>query len=192
MLLRREGRRSAGSAQRSGAAGSGEGSDERGGWSTVESGDFGGHAAGFVETAEIRLHGLVFAENSEGFAQDFGGSGAGRDNDPIVHPLPFAPDGDYAGPSEVGEVAGDFGLTLAEHFDEVADADLAAVHEVEESEAGAVGEGGKEERQVVALGRAIHAFMIYALTDMSSGEYIRLSVCKEDFSWDRRPAFRNR
>ena len=61
-----------------------------------------------------------------------------------MHPLPFAARTDDTGVAEIGEVAGYFGLALLEHFDEVADTDLAAVHKVEKAKARAVGESGEE------------------------------------------------
>jgi hypothetical protein len=49
-----------------------------------------------------------------------------------------------------------FGLALLQNFDEVADADFAAVHEIEQTKAGRVGEGGEEANQVDRFPRAAH------------------------------------
>jgi len=56
-----------------------------------------------------------------------------------VHPLALAAWGDDTGVAEVGEVSGYLGLALPEDFDKVADAHLAAIHEIEEAKAGGVG-----------------------------------------------------
>lgn len=53
-------------------------------------------------------------------------------------------------------MAGNLGLALAEDGNEVADADLAPLHQVEQAQAGAVGKGGEKQRQVVALRGAFH------------------------------------
>lgn len=87
-----------------------------------------------------------------------------------MHPLPFPARRDDARITQVGEVARDFGLALAEDFNEITDADLAAVHEVEQAQTGAVREGGEEQRQVEGFWGTLHVLIIYGLTDMSRGE----------------------
>jgi hypothetical protein len=74
-------------------------------------------------------------------------------------------------------VAGDFGLALMENLNEVTDADLAAVHKVEEAEAGGVGQRGEQRCESGDGAGTRHPFIIYALTDLSRGEYIRVGVC---------------
>jgi hypothetical protein len=130
---------------------------ELGGYGRVLQGDEAlGIAAGFAELCEVGLHLRVGAEGSEGRVQDGGGSGVGEAVDAVVHPLAFAAGFDDAGASQVGEVAGDFGLRLAEDLDEVADADLVAGHEVEQAEAGGVGERGEEAGRVEGFCGASH------------------------------------
>lgn len=77
-------------------------------------------------------------------------------------------------------MAGDFGLAEGEDFNQEADADLVAGDQVEQAEASGVGEGGKERGQAGRLGAGAHTAMIYALTDMSRGGYIRVDICEED------------
>jgi len=116
-----------------------------------EGGSFARGAAGSVEAGAVGLHGFFFTEDGEGFAEDLRGAGIGGDDDAVVHPLPFPAGVDDAGAAEIGEVAGDFGLALAENFDKETDANLASVHEIEETEAGAIGKGREEEGQVRVL-----------------------------------------
>lgn len=65
-----------------------------------------------------------------------------------MHPLAFAAGLDDAGAAQAGEVLGDFGLGLAEGFNQLADADLAIADQAQKLEAGFVGEGQKEARAV--------------------------------------------
>ena len=76
--------------------------------------------------------------------EDLRGSGVGRRSEAVVHPFAFAAGVDEAGGAEVGEVAGDLGLGLAEDLDEVADAELLVAQEIEEAEACGVTEGLEE------------------------------------------------
>lgn len=71
-----------------------------------------------------------------------------RRYDPVVHPAAFPPHGDESGAAEVGEVAGDFRLWLAEDFSEVADANLLVTDDVEEAKAGHVSQGLEESLEV--------------------------------------------
>lgn len=132
-----------------------------------------------MEPIEIRLQGLIFTQGSKRFGKNACGGGIRRHDDAVVHPLAFAAGGDEAGAAQIGEMARDFGLAEPENFNEITDADLAAPDEVEEAEPGAVRQGREEQREIVGLWRAGHFFIIYGLTDVSSGEYIRLSVYKE-------------
>lgn len=93
-----------------------------------------------------------------------GGGGVRWGGDAVVHPLALAAGVDEAGGAEVGEVAGDFGLRLAEDLDEVADAELLVAQEVEEAEAGGVAEGLEEAFE--AEGLPGHGENICVLTDM--------------------------
>lgn len=85
---------------------------------------------------------------------------------------------------QVSQVARNLGLALAQNLNEIADAHLPAVHQVQQPEPGAVTERGKQQRKVVAFRRSVHISIIYALTDMSSGEYIRLSICIEEMEME--------
>lgn len=108
---------------------------------------FGG-AGGAFETGEVALHFEVGLEGAEGSVKDGSGAVISRMENAVVHPLALAAGADDAGVAQIGEVAGDLGLALAEDLDELADADFAVVHEVEQAEASAVGEGREEAGQV--------------------------------------------
>lgn len=85
-----------------------------------------------------------------------------------MHPLPFSARGDDSGPAQVGEVPRDLGLALTEDLDEVADADFAAIHEVEQAQTRAIGEGGEERSQIGKGDGPGHKIIIYALTYMNT------------------------
>lgn len=124
-------------------------------------------AAGTLKAGDVGLHVPVFAQRAESGGKDGGGAGVGRFREAIVHPFALAAGGDDACAAEVGEMARDFGLALAEDFDEEADADFAAGDEVEQAEASGVCEGGEEGGEAYS---PIHAPIIYGLTDMSNKE----------------------
>ncbi|MGC1298903.1 MAG: hypothetical protein WA869_28095, partial [Alloacidobacterium sp.] len=69
-------------------------------------------------------------------------------------------------------------LTLTKDFHEIAHTDFFAIHQVQRPEAGPISKRGKQQSQVVVFREMTHSLMIYALTDMSRGEYIRFSICK--------------
>jgi hypothetical protein len=125
------------------------------------------------------LHFAIAPEGCKGGVEDGDGTGIGRALDAVVHPLPFPSSRDNAGAAQVGQVAGDFWLTLLEDLDEVTDADLAAVHQVEQAQAGAVRQRGKERGQIGDWRGTSHEQIIYALTDMYYAQYIRFSIYEE-------------
>jgi SAM-dependent methyltransferase len=59
------------------------------------------------------------------------------------------------------------------------DADFATVHEIEQAQTGGVGQGGEELREIGGIGRTAHVDNIYALTDTTGQEYIRLNIYEE-------------
>ena len=61
-----------------------------------------------------------------------------------MHPLAFAAGGDDAGLAQIGEVARDFWLGLAEDFNQIADADLLVAHEIEKAQARIIAQGLEE------------------------------------------------
>ena len=77
-----------------------------------------------------------------------------------MHPFPVAARVYQAGVAQVGQVARNLGLALPENFNKIADADFAAVHEIEQAETGAVGERSKEAEQVESPGDADHFYNI--------------------------------
>jgi hypothetical protein len=72
----------------------------------------------------------------------------GRHDDPIMHPLAFPASGNDPSASQIRQVPGDFGLRLAEDFDEIADADFLVAHEIEQTKPGVVAKSLKEAFQV--------------------------------------------
>ena len=113
-------------------------------------------AAGSIEPPAISLQLLIRSQDIEGFAQNPGCASIGRKGDPVVHPFSIAARGDNASGAKVGEVTGDLRLALPQDLDEVADADLAAIHQVEKPQAGAVGESGKEPGEIEGFRRSVH------------------------------------
>lgn len=96
------------------------------------------NTAGAVEARAVGLHGFFSAQNGQRFPENLRGPRIARKDDSVVHPFAIATGADDASPPEVGQVARNLGLAPAEDFDEVADADLATVHQVEEPETGGV------------------------------------------------------
>lgn len=145
----------------------------------LKRGELAGRAACLVEAREIRLHRFPIAQNGKRFAQNLCRSGVRRHDDFVVYPFAFAARGDYTRAAKIGQMPRNFGLALAENLNEITDTHLASVHEIEQAQARLIGKSGKQQGEVVAFRGTFHIFMIYGLTDMSSGEYIRFSVCKE-------------
>ena len=96
-----------------------------------------------------------------------------------MYPLPFPAGGDDTGLAEVGEVTGDFGLPLLQDFDEVADADLSTFHQVEQTEAGRVGECSEDLDEIDGLGAVSHTSNIYALTNVFREDIFAKAYMKE-------------
>lgn len=115
-----------------------------------------GLAAGFAEAGEVGLHGRIRLEGGQSRFKDCRRAGVLRGHDAVVHPFSFAAGGDYSSFTQVGEVAGDLGLAFVQDLDEIADADLAAIHKVEQSQAGGVGEGGEDLNEIDGLQGASH------------------------------------
>jgi len=145
---------------------------------------------GFAEPTEVRLHPLVMSKRCQCLAENLDRAGVAGNDNSVVHPLSLAPRGNHTGAPQICQVTRNLGLALPENLDEVANAHFPAIHQVQQPEPGAIGERGKQERQIEGLRGAFHSSMIYALTDVSSESYIRFSVYEEARSWSR--AFRNR
>ena len=62
-------------------------------------------------------------------------------------------------------------------------ADFPPVHQIDETQPGAVGQSGKEQRPVVALRGITLTQAIYAFTDMSSRENLRLSIYNKEWNF---------
>ena len=143
-------------------------------------------ATGFAQPREIGLHLSVGTKGCECGVEDSKCSVIAGTLDPVVHPLSFTTGGDNAGTAKVGEVARDLRLALLEDLHEVADADLAAVHQVEKAQPGAVSKCS-EERGEIESGRSGHETIIYALTDMCCENTFVLTYMRRMHSWIRFP-----
>lgn len=138
------------------------GSNFQAGWGrgSLETGETLGLAAGLSQPCQIGLHLVVGFEGLQSRVQDGGCSGVIRVFDAVVHPFAFAACVDDAGVAKIGEVSRYLRLALLQNFDKVADAHFAAVHEVEQTKAGRVGEGGEEANQIRRFGGTAHFFNI--------------------------------
>ena len=105
--------------------------------------------AGAGEFVEVALKLAVVAKRLKALAEEAGDDGRERGVDPVVHPLAVPPGEHQAAAAKVSQMAGDLGLALRENFDEVADADLTAMHQVQQAQAGSVGKRGKHGDHVV-------------------------------------------
>lgn len=68
-----------------------------------------------------------------------------------MHPLAFAPGSRDAGPPQVGQMAGDFGLGHPEGLDQKADANFIVAHEVKKPEPRTVGKSPEKQLLPSAL-----------------------------------------
>ncbi len=110
----------------------------------------------------------------------YGRSGViGRENQSVMHPPSLAPGGHDSRASKICQVARDFWLAHAKDSHEIADADFFVSDQVEQAQAGAVGQSAKEEVERHRLFRVWHGKIIYGLTDVFKERYaahIRTSV----------------
>ena len=86
-----------------------------------------------------------------------------------MHPASLAPRGNQAGTAKIGQMTRDFRLAQPQDIHKVADANFPVGDEVEQAEAGAIGEGAKEEVDRGGFHFSWHGTIIYGLTDMSKG-----------------------
>ena len=120
-----------------------------------------------VESGSVNLHLFVAPERCQRGGENRGSGRIGDRADAVMHPLTLAARGDDTGVAQVGEMARDFGLALAEYLDKMADTDLATGHQVQEAQAGGVGQRSEETGQADRFGAAAHKVIIYVLTHMS-------------------------
>jgi hypothetical protein len=99
--------------------------------------------AGLAKTGQIRLHRLLLPNDCERFAKDPGCAGVRRNSDPVVHPFALPAGSHHARPPQICEMARNLGLALSKYLDEITDTDFPSVHEVQQPQTGAVGEGRK-------------------------------------------------
>lgn len=123
-------------------------------------------AAGAIEARGIGLHPLLPGEHAECGSQNRGCLFVVWDCDAVVHPFAVTPGAHDAGFPHVGEVPRDFGLRLPENLHEITNADFPPVHEVQQTEAGGIGQRRKQDREVEGL---VHKTIICDLTNMFRG-----------------------
>ena len=90
-----------------------------------------------------------------------------------MHPFALAAGGDDSSAAQVGKVARDLGLGLVEDFNEVADTDFPAGQEVQEAQAGGIGQGGEELGQIRRLRGGAHSVHYIRIDRYNPREYIR-------------------
>jgi len=112
---------------------------------------------------------LVGSQGDQRGFENGGGRGIGWRNDAVVHPLAFAARGNDSGPAQIGQMARDLGLPLAQYFNEVADTNFASGHQVEQTQPGGVRERRKKNVKGNRFAELRHAAIIYGLTDMMLG-----------------------
>src|SRR5205085_2254681 len=86
--------------------------------------------------------------------EDFAGRFGPGKRDRVVHPLRLSTCGHQTGIAKEGKMSRDLRLRLIEHLDEEADADLAAEHQVEQTEASPIRERLEQDFEV--FGRFFH------------------------------------
>lgn len=84
-------------------------------------------------------------------------------------------------------MSGNLRLALPQYLDQVTDADLTPIKEIEQAQAGRIGKSSKQRDKIGRLGRRTHASIIYALTDVSTDGYIRVDVYEENTDGQRHP-----
>jgi hypothetical protein len=96
-----------------------------------------------AEPGKVRLHLAISGKRREGGIEYGESAGLGGTLDAVVHPLPFPARRNDSGTAEVGKMARDLGLALAQDLNKVTNADFAAVHQVEQAQAGAISQRGE-------------------------------------------------
>lgn len=99
---------------------------------------FARSAARSAESRQISLQVFLFPERRQRFPQNLRSARVRGDNDPVVHPFALAPRSYHTRPTEISEVPRDLRLALPENFDEIADADLATVHQIQQTKPRAI------------------------------------------------------
>ena len=95
-----------------------------------------------------------------------------------MHPLPLTPRSDNAGAAKIRQMPGDLGLALSQDLDEVTDANLPPIHQVQKAQPRAVGKSREQKSQIGVFAGTFHFSIIYALTDVLLSIYICLDVYK--------------
>src|ERR1051326_6022424 len=108
-------------------------------------------AAEVLEPREVFLHLAVFANPGHDFREDLRGARVFGRHDAVVHPLAFTSRRDDPGASQVREVSRNLRLVHPQHFDEVADADLAPAHQVQQAQTSPVGQSLEEQFHLARL-----------------------------------------
>ena len=118
----------------------------------------------------VTLHSGVVFHPVEGAAQNAGRADVFGRDESVVHPGALTANGNNAGPAQIGEVARDFGLGLAEDLDKIADAKLVLSHEIEQAQAREVAEclekslNIEDHRLTASINIRLSRCLIYAST----------------------------
>jgi hypothetical protein len=121
---------------------------------------------GADEFGSLGLHLFITFKRNQYGAEHGGDGGVGWHVDAVVHPLSLAPRRNNAHVSQVSQMAGYFGLALAQDFDKVADADLMADHQVQKAQTGCIGQRRAEASQTDGFESTIHMLIVYGLTNI--------------------------
>lgn len=78
-----------------------------------------------------------------------------------MHPAPLAADGDDSRAAQVGEMPRDLWLADLEDFHKIADANLLVGDEIQQAQAGAIGQGAEEQLDRERFGFSRHGGKLY-------------------------------
>jgi hypothetical protein len=93
---------------------------------------------------KVALQLLIILQCFQCLFQDGGSVRVGRRNQPVVHPLAFAPGRDDTSSAQIRKMARDFRLRGVDDFNKVANAELSSGHEVDEPQPSGIGKGAEK------------------------------------------------
>lgn len=143
---------------------------------TIEQSVLGRRATRLHQLCSILLHRLLFLKPLQSLFQDLCRADMRRHDDPIVHPLCFAPRRDDTGATKVCQVPRNLGLWATKNLYEVTDTNLLISHEVQEAEARTITQGLKKPLHIECL--LCHELCI-RLDEYDGNIYIHLSRYEE-------------
>jgi hypothetical protein len=111
---------------------------------------------GFPQAGKVGLHIPICLEQLERCVKNRSRSYISRSLDSVVHPLTLSPRLYDPGTAQVGKMPGDLRLALLENLHEVADADLPAIHKIQQPQARWVGKCREQLHQIERFGGSAH------------------------------------